>query len=99
MQHFLLPKLLDHSQSTTNKMQHFSNLFISARHSTCFRWFFPPIIRSTKLHIQRQVYVRPLLLPAARIAAGSSDGLTLYMQFCAPDDGRKNLLKHFLVFC
>ena len=31
------------------------------------------------------------------LAAGSSNGLTcltLYVQFCAPDDGRKNRLKH-----
>ena len=25
----------------------------------------PPIIRSTKLYIQRQVFVKPILLPAA----------------------------------
>ena len=29
------------SQSTTNKMQHFSNLFISVRRSTCFKRGFP----------------------------------------------------------
>ena len=60
-----------------------------------FQTVFPSIIRSSKLHIQRQAFVRPLLLPAAtlaRLAAGSSNGL--YVQFCAPDDGRKNRLKH-----
>ena len=44
-----------------------------------FQTVFPSIIRSSKLHIQRQVFVRPLLLPAAslvRLAAGSSIGLT-----------------------
>jgi len=43
-----------------------------------FQTVFPSIIRSTKLHIQRQVFVRPLLLLAAslaRLAAGSSIGL------------------------
>jgi len=30
-----------------------------------FQTVFPSIIRSSKLHIQRQVFVRPLLLPAA----------------------------------
>jgi len=58
---------------------------------------FQSIIRSSKLHIQRQVFVRPLLLPAAslaRLAAGSSNGLTLYVQFWAPDDGLKNRLTH-----
>jgi len=54
--------------------------------------------------------VKPILLPAAivdemelnsissTIAAGSSivyrQYLTLYVQFCAPDDGRRNRLKH-----
>jgi hypothetical protein len=46
----------------------------------------PPIIRSTKLYLQRQVFVRSMLLPAAiveemdissTIAAGSSIGLTI----------------------
>jgi len=44
-----------------------------------FQTGFPSIIRSSKLHIQRQVFVRPVLLPAAslaRLAAGSSTGLT-----------------------
>jgi len=66
-----------------------------------FQTFFPSIIRSSKLHIQRQVCVRTILLPAAslaRLAAGSSNGLTnnptLYVQFRAPDDGRKSRLKH-----
>jgi len=39
-----------------------------------FQTVFSSIIRSSKLHIQRQVFVRP--------------------QFRAPDDGRKNRLKH-----
>ena len=55
----------------------FHNLFISVR--TCFRRGFPSIIRSSKLHIQRQVFVRPLLLHGAslaRLTAGSSNGLT-----------------------
>jgi len=46
----------------------FLNLFISVRRSTCFRRFFRPIIRSSKLHIQRQLFVRPILLPAASLA-------------------------------
>ena len=44
-----------------------------------FQTGFPSITRSSKLHIQRQVFVRPLLLPAAspvRLAVGSSNGLT-----------------------
>jgi len=49
-----------------------------------FRKVFPSIIRSSKLHIQRQVLVWPLLLPAvslARLTAGSTNGLTLCVQF------------------
>jgi len=36
-----------------------------------FHTVFPPIIMSSKLHIQRQAFVRPLLLPAASLQAGS----------------------------
>ena len=55
-----------------------------------FQTLFPSTIRGTKLYIQRQAFVRPLLLPAA----GRDKCLTLCVQFCATDDGRKNLLKH-----
>ena len=65
----------------------FHNFFISVRRCT-FQTVFP-FTRSSKLHIQCQVFVRPILLPAASLA-----GLTLYVQFWAPDDGRKNCLKH-----
>jgi len=34
-----------------------------------FQTVFPSIIRGSKLHIQRQVFVRPLLLPAASLTA------------------------------
>jgi len=54
-----------------------------------FQTVFPSIIRSTKLHIQCQVFVRPIMLPAARL-----DGMEVVNQFCAPDDERKNHLKH-----
>jgi len=68
-----------------------------------FQTRFLSIISSSKLHIQRLVFVRPLLLPAsslvgpARQAVGSSAGdkyLTLYVQLSATDDGRKNRLQH-----
>ena len=66
----------------------------------------PPIIRSTKLYIQRQVLSTnttaivdevELRSISSTIAASSSIGrqyLTLYAQFYAPDDGRRNRLKH-----
>ena len=75
----------------------FHSLFISVTRSTCFRRFFRPSSGAQKLHIQRQVFVTPIRLPAAslaRLAAGSSKCLRLYVQFCAPDDGRTNRLKH-----
>jgi len=40
-----------------------------------FQTVFTSIIRSSKLHIQRQVFVKPLLLPAASLASNNT-GLT-----------------------
>jgi len=57
----------------------FLNLFISVRRSACFRRFFRLSSGAQKPHTQRQVFVRPTLLPAAslaRLTAGSSIGLT-----------------------
>ena len=59
-----------------------------------FQTVFPSIFRSTKLRIQRQAFVRPLPLPAAGLNGmehpiQASKCLTLCVQFCAPDDGRK----------
>ena len=39
-------------------------LFIFVKHSTCFGRFFSSIIRSSRLHKQRQAFVKQLLLPA-----------------------------------
>jgi len=75
----------------------FHNLFISVRRSTCFRRFFRPSSEAqNRTHSVRYLSDRHcyLLLALARLAAGSSDGLTLYVQFCASDDGRKTRLKH-----
>ena len=58
----------------------FHNLFISVRRSTCFRRGFLPSSAAQNCTYR----VRALLLPAAslaRLAAGSSNGLTLYVQF------------------
>ena len=66
------------------------NLFISVKCSTCFRRFLRQPSGAQKLYIQH-------LLPAI-VVAGNSKGLTkypmLYIQFRAPDDGRRNRLKH-----
>jgi len=47
--------------------------------SYMFQAGFPSIIRSSKLHIQRQVFVRPLLLPAAS-QLHVSDGFSVHHQ-------------------
>jgi hypothetical protein len=51
----------------------------------------PPIIRSSNLYIQHRVFVKTII-------ATCHDGLTkypmLYIQFWAPDDRRRNRLKH-----
>jgi len=50
-----------------------SQIIYSCKTLYMFRTVFPSIIRSAKLRIQQQVYVKQLLLPAA---AGSSSYLT-----------------------
>ena len=68
----------------------------------------PPIIRNSKCIYSIGYFVKALLLPATVVeelalhfsttVEGSSTGLTkcpmLYIQFWAPDDGRRNRLKH-----
>jgi len=81
-------------------MQRFS-IYLVHKTLYMFQAFPPPIIRSTKLYIQRQVFVRPMLLPAAIVEEMDSSRqqhwsdkyLTLYIQLYAPDDGRRNRLK------
>jgi len=64
----------------------------------------PPIIRSTKLYIQHQVLSNQYccLLQQQELVSSISSTiavlvwqyLTMYVQFCAPDDGRRNRLEH-----
>ena len=68
------------------------------RRSTCFRRFLRP---SSGAHncTYSFTYCQPILLLAisSTVAASSSTSwqyLKLYVQFCAPDDGRRNRLKH-----
>jgi len=58
----------------------FLNLFISVRWSTCFRRFF-----RQSSGTQNFTY---------SVRYWSDKYLTLYVQFCAPGDGRKDRLKH-----
>jgi len=70
-------ELVEYSQQDATFHNFCKTLFV-------FQTVFPSLMRSSKLHIQRQVFVTPLHLPAAslaRLAAGSSIGLTLYVQF------------------
>jgi len=60
-------------------MQRFTVYFCKTLYM--FQSAIPSIIRSSKLHIQRQVLVRPILLPAASpggLAAGNSNGRASY---------------------
>jgi len=53
-----------HLQSTTNEMQRFS-IYLVHKMLYMFQAVPPPIIRSTKLYIQLQLFVRPMVLTAA----------------------------------
>ena len=62
-----------------------------------FQTVFPSTIRSSKLHIERQVFVRPILLTAAsrQVALLVWQVLeAVCVQFWSPDDGWKNRPKY-----
>jgi len=61
----------------------------------------PPIIRSSKLYTQHQVFVGMVHLNQFQLTHDSSKkqkkldkNLMLCIQFRAPDDGQRTLLKH-----
>ena len=54
-----------------------------------FQTGFPSIIRSTKLHIQRRVFVRPLLLPSA-----SLDGMEHTIRDGTYHPGQQKVAEH-----
>jgi len=62
-----------YSQRITNKMQHLTVYFCKTLYM--FQTVFPSISRRSKLHIQRQVFARPILLPAPSLAFRSSSVL------------------------
>ena len=87
----------------------FSNLFYLLVALYMFRTVFPSIIRSLRLYIQHQVYVKQILLTACwREQDGTSISfllasshqnlfdiyLMLYVQSWTSDDGRKDCPKH-----
>jgi len=55
---------IKYSYGTSNKMHLFLKLFILAKHYT-FWTVFPSTIRSSKLHIQQQAYVKQLALASS----------------------------------
>jgi hypothetical protein len=75
-------------------MQLILDLFISINCSTCFRRFLRPSSGARTVHTESGI-VKPILLPAATV---DEMELTLYAQFRAPDDGRRNRLKHLQQF-
>ena len=77
----------------------FHNLFISVRRSTCFRRVFRPSWAAQNCtYSVRYLSDRYCYLLLAWLATGNSIGLTnAWRCMCsiwAPDDGRKNRLKH-----
>ena len=74
----LLKFLSHYFQSTTKKMQHFSNSFISVRRSTCFRRVFRPSSGAQNCTYCVSIFqsINCYLLLAVRPAAVSSNGLT-----------------------
>ena len=85
--------------SITNKMQHYTiYLFrISVKFSTCFRRFLRPSSGAQNSIYSNGYFVKTLLLPTS-VVEEVEPSLTkypiLYIQFWAPDDGRRNRLKH-----
>jgi len=80
-------------------MQRFLDLFISINCPICFRRFLRP--SSGAQNCTYSVRYKPILLSAAIVDEMELHGvpshpqyLTLYVQLCAPDDGRRNRLKH-----
>jgi hypothetical protein len=87
-------------------MQRLLDLFISINCSACFRRFLRPSSGAQNCTYSVR-YCQTILLPAAivdemELRSISStiaailvwQYLALYVQFCAPDDGRRNRLKH-----
>jgi len=87
--------------SVQPKNTKFLNSLISVRRATYLRRFIRPSSRAQKLHIQRQLFLRPLLPPhyyhLFLAVVGSNWQIpdpVCVCSFWAPDDGRNNRLKH-----
>ena len=80
-----------------------SNLFYFGITLYMFRTVFTSIIRSSRLYIQQQAFVKQILLSACCLFASKLASrqqylfdkcLLLYVQSLTPDDGRKDRPKH-----
>ena len=72
----------------------FLDLFISINCSTCFRRFLRPSSAAHNCNTASGI-VKPILQPAVIVdKMESRQYLTLYVQFCDPDDGQSKRLKH-----
>jgi len=61
---FVGPCFVIYFYSKTNPMHNISNLFYFGTTLYMFRTVFPSIIRSVRLYIQHQVYVKQILMTA-----------------------------------
>ena len=71
-----------------------SNLFYFGMTLYMFRTVSPSIIRSSRLYVQQQAYVKQIRLCACRQQYLFDICLLLYVQSWTPDDGRKDRPKH-----
>jgi len=71
--------------SKTNQMHQCTKLFYFGMTLYMFRTVFPSIIRSSRLYIQQQAFVKQILFDKC---------LLLSVQSWTPDDGRKDHPKH-----
>ena len=71
-----------------------SNLFYFRITLYMFRTVFPSIIRSSRLYIQQQAFVKQIMLSASRQHYLFDKFLLLYVQSWTPDDRRKDPPKH-----
>jgi len=79
--------------SKTNKTQCYTTVFITIM--LCMFQAVPlPIIRSPKLYTQHRVFVELFLLLSSKKQKKLDKYLMLCIQLWAPDDGRRNRLKH-----
>ena len=94
---FIGPCIVMYSYSTTNKIHLFLKLFIIVKGSTCFGRSFPPSSGAQNCIYGNSLMSNScchLLLASSRWQQLFDINLLPYVQFWAPDDGRKDCAKH-----